>query len=175
MDRLRVFFQRRVRRTKSLIRVLGTLLLVNWTLSSCVVERPVFCFSSSKVTTETTTSIKTMSKSLAAELGMKIVDKSDRYPSRNIDVSETLGIEISRSDANVVILSSGLLTPTFCYYGSPDSNQMRSLVESIISDLLSFGFELKMENDNLVTSLPGPTQELIRRSIRDESSSGNGR
>ena len=64
---------------------LSLLLLFSISLSSCVVRRPVMCFSISDVTSETVVSIKKMSASIASEHDLSIFDKSDKYPSRNIE------------------------------------------------------------------------------------------
>ena len=147
------------------LRTLGVLFLLILSLSSCVIARPVMCFGASEVTPEKVMSIKQFSASIASEYDLRIVDNSDKYPSRNIDKSETLGIEIGSWDAKLVILSSGQLTPTLCFYGSTDSAELHLLIERFVSHLSSLEFELTMKNDNSVNALPIPIQEIIRKAV----------
>lgn len=148
------------------IRIFGVLLLLSLSLPGCVVRKPAVCLSTSDVTPETVLSIRQFSASIASELDLSHVDNSHKYPSRNIDESETLGIEIGSWDAKLIILSSGRLTPTFCFYGSPDSEEMHLLIDRFIGHLLDLGFDLTMENDNSVDALPYPLRETIRNAVQ---------
>ena len=145
--------------------IIIVLLMTISTILGCVVDRPAICISTSAVTGDSAEAIRVMSQNIGEEYDAEVIDASDKYRSKNLDETLSLGIEIELHDASVLIMSSGLLTPTVCFYGSPDSENLQQLIETIFVQLEKMGFELKMENDRLVDSLPEFLQLKVWKAV----------